>query len=74
MATLRFLYLLPLVCGCTMDVSLPPLSAAHPASPEAAEAPVAPASQTLALPAPGSAPADPMASGPAAVGGAHAGH
>lgn len=47
-----FLLLLPLA-GCVAGIQLPPLSAAHPASPQAAEAPLPPVSETLALPSRG---------------------
>ena len=44
------LFLLPLVCGaCAAQATLPPLTVGHPASPDAAEAPIV-RSSTLDLP------------------------
>jgi len=76
------LLLIPLVLsvGCTAGSSLPPLTPAHPASPEAAEAPLPAPSQTLALPEwpPAARPKQPvgeaMPDGHGARGGGHAHH
>lgn len=71
--------LLPLV-GCAVGGTLPPLTRDHPASPQAAEAPLAPMSETLALPERRSAPAATTRESatslemPAAGGGRHAHH
>ena len=77
MTNLRLiLFVLPLA-GCAAAMNLRPLTAAHPASPEAKEAPLTQASETLSLPStePGSTDGS---SEPASDGmegrGIHAGH
>ncbi len=53
MPKIQLLPLLLLLAGCAARVQLPPLTAAHPASPEGREAPLPAASETLALPTSG---------------------
>ena len=49
MRNIHLVFLLPLVAGCAAALNVPTLTAAHPASPEAKEAPLAKASETLSL-------------------------
>jgi hypothetical protein len=77
MTNLRLLlFVLPLA-GCAAALTPPPLTASHPASPEAKEAPVAQASETLSLEASqtGNVGPSPEPSSDGMEGhGAHAGH
>ena len=77
MTNLRLLLLILPLAGCAAALNVPPLTSFHPASPEAKEAPVAQASETLSLKSSqtGRAGASPERSSDGMQGhGAHAGH
>ena len=77
MTNLRLFAFALLLAGCATALNLPPLTASHPASAEAKEAPVAQASETLSLKSSraGSADASPEPSSDGAQGrDAHTGH
>jgi len=82
MSRLYLLLLVVFLAGCATGLQLPPLSSSHPASAEAAEAPV-PVLDTLALPRRGEAGGDeepaqrrstPMGSDREESGGGHGHH
>ena len=76
MTKLRLLGFILAVAGCGARLTASPLTASHPASPEAREAPIAKASGTLALPSSDASmqAATDEGSGSAQGAGAHAGH
>lgn len=76
MRRLLFVVLGLTLSGCAAALQMPPLSASHPASPHAEEAPLPPASPTLALPERGSGDASTRGekkSAPAMDGAGHGG-
>jgi len=71
-----FLFVLPVLVGCAAGASLQPLPPDHPASPEAAEAPVTSTSDTLRVEQPTGMEGKTRAEEPTpgAQGGGHAHH